>query len=54
MDTNNSPASPGRKGWRYEGHPESKDRFAIKKNKQSKNKKFFNVSLLQTLSYFST
>jgi hypothetical protein len=38
---------------RYEGRPESKDRLAIKKNKQNKNKKF-NVSLLQTLSYFST
>jgi hypothetical protein len=37
----------------YEGRPEGKDRLAIKKNKQIKNKKN-NVSLLQTLSYFST
>jgi hypothetical protein len=36
----------------YEGRPESKDRLAIKKNKQ--NKKKINVSLLQTLNYFST
>jgi hypothetical protein len=36
----------------YEGRPESKDRLAIKKNKQNKNK--INISLLQTLSYFST
>jgi hypothetical protein len=36
-----------------ESHPESKDHFAIKKNKQNKNKKV-NVSLLQTLSYFPT
>jgi hypothetical protein len=34
----------------YEGRPESKNRLAIKKNKQKNN----NVSLLQTLSYFST
>jgi hypothetical protein len=39
---------------KYEGRPESKDRLAIKKNKQNKNKIKFNVSLLQTLSYFST
>jgi hypothetical protein len=38
--------------YKYEGRPESKDRLAIKKNKQNKNN--FNVSLLQTLSYFST
>jgi hypothetical protein len=36
----------------YEGRPESKDRLAIKKNKQKINKQN-NVSLLQTLSYFS-
>jgi hypothetical protein len=38
----------------YEGHPESKDHLAIKKNKQNKNLKKLNVTLLQTLSYFST
>jgi hypothetical protein len=38
----------------YEGRPESKDRLAIKKNKHNKNKHNFNVSSLQTLSYFST
>jgi hypothetical protein len=35
----------------YEGRPESEDHLAIKKNTQNKN---FNVSLLQTLSYFPT
>jgi hypothetical protein len=35
----------------FEGRPESKDRLAIKKNKQNKK---INVSLLQTLNYFST
>jgi hypothetical protein len=33
----------------YEGRPENKDRLAIKKNKKKNY-----VSLLQTLSYFST
>jgi hypothetical protein len=40
--------------FQYEGRPESKDRLAIKKNKQNKKKRKFNVSLLQALSYFST
>jgi hypothetical protein len=31
------------------GRPESKDRLAIKKNKQNKNEKYI-ISLLQTLS----
>jgi hypothetical protein len=38
----------------YKGHPESKDRLAIKKNKQNKNLKEVNVTLLHTRSYFST
>jgi hypothetical protein len=38
----------------YDSHPESKDHLAIKKNKQNKNLKKLNVTLLQTLSYFST
>jgi len=34
----------------YDGHAESKERLAMKKNKQNKNK--YNVALLQTQSYF--
>jgi hypothetical protein len=39
--------------FQYEGRPESKDHLAINKDKQNENKRKFNVSLLQTLSYFS-
>jgi len=38
----------------YKGHPESRDRLVIKKNKHNKSKNKFNVSLLQTPSNFST
>ena len=34
----------------YDGHAESKDSLAIKKDKHNKNK--YNVALLQTLRYF--
>jgi hypothetical protein len=47
-------STKGKQEWIYEGRPESKDRLAIKKNKQNINLKKFSVSLLQTLSYFST
>ena len=39
---------------KYEDHPKSTAHLAIKKYKQNKNLKTNEVSLLQTLRYFST